>query len=253
MKVEVDHLETLWPPYRGHVLLRVAGESHGRVINSKIAVVAGHAALSLEVRKRPKYRHQGNETTTNDGTGSSTTAPWLSPFPTCLRLTVLLDAIPDDGPKPNSHQMEKFLMRVLGSSELSHVEGRPPASKHRGLLGEDIPEILVVENTAKVRSSSSVTCYLCISLLYIRCQELLALGWLEYEGGHSLPARWRSMKNVSRLPWKPSRQNLRQRLRLTCLLPKLLFVPWAINALLCIPLLRVAGMAGMAQTAGHLE
>lgn len=166
MKVEVDHLETLWPPYRGHVLLRVAGESHGRVINSKIAVVAGHAALSLEVRKRPKYKHQRNETTTKDGARSSITAPRLSHISTCLRLTVLLDAIPDDGPKPNSHQMEKFLMRVVGSLELSDVEGRPPASKHRGLLGEDIPEILVVENTAKVRSSSSVACSMCLCTLY---------------------------------------------------------------------------------------
>lgn len=158
MKVKVDQLESLWPTYRGHILLRAARESKGRISNANIAIIAGHIALSLEVHrlnttKKESQEHRYGEDVGPIGTAapSSPTTPRLPSFITCLRLTVLLDAVPHSAPKPNIHQMTKFLTRILEPSEMFEFDQDATDVTVKGQLGEDVPELLVVENKEKVR------------------------------------------------------------------------------------------------------
>lgn len=63
-----------------------------------------------------------------------------------------MDAVPDHAPKPSTTQMAKFLTRVLEPSELPDAaNGDGVAMERVGSLGESVPELLVVENTNKVR------------------------------------------------------------------------------------------------------
>lgn len=174
MKVEIDQLESLWPQYRGAILLRVAQQSRSRVSNSRIAVVAGHVALSLEVHSA----NSNDNRKTCEAPAVATDAlppPPPSPPPVQtprLHLTVLLDVIPDDAERPTVQQMARFLSRVLEPSEemgdgagtgevgggtLQHVDegGLGDIRGQRGEtpLGEDVPELLVVENNERVRRS----------------------------------------------------------------------------------------------------
>lgn len=178
MSVALNHLESLWPPYRGAVLLGAAQESQGRVSNACIAVAAGHVALTLEVHSaaaatitsRPFDDHQPG-----DASIAGTSLPLASLSAGCppssspaLRLTVLLDAVPDGAAKPGAHQMAKFLTKVLGraseGSEDKGEEAEPPdrsagcdnvggavlPAHDEGLLGDDVPEMLVVGHTGQV-------------------------------------------------------------------------------------------------------
>ena len=120
MTVALDQLESLWPPYRGAVLLGVARESQGRVSNARVAVVAGHVALSLEVKSPAATKGtRGNHQPADIAPAASTSPPVdhgprsLRPLSRAVRLTVLLDAVPDSAPKSGRHQMARFLTKVL--------------------------------------------------------------------------------------------------------------------------------------------
>ncbi|CAN0144334.1 unnamed protein product, partial [Laminaria digitata] len=123
MNVALDQLESLWPPYRGAVLLGAARESQGRASNARVAVVAGHVALSLDVNTPASTRGaRGDHQPADTGTAASVPPPFddgprSSPSPSpALRLTVLLDAVPDSAPKPGTHQMARFLTKVLSQA-----------------------------------------------------------------------------------------------------------------------------------------
>lgn len=181
MGISLDQLDSIWPPYRGAVLLGAARDSQGRVSNEKVAVAAGHVALSLKVHScapatRPSQNSNGYhpddtaaaappEEEKVPGPGSSPAD--LPPTPRddpVLHLTVLLDAVPDCAPKPGTQRMARFLTRVMqvGSSSPSPAAGDAdvsgahgaiiPAMTHRGggLLGETLPDMLVVEHTDRV-------------------------------------------------------------------------------------------------------
>ncbi|CAN0342642.1 unnamed protein product, partial [Ectocarpus sp. 8 AP-2014] len=140
MHVGLDQLESLWPPYRGAVLLGAARESQGRACNTGVAVTAGHVALSLDVHPASPTpgaattraaagstntegnHHAGdgllssaNTETTPVGadTYASALAGPVGPSPPPFRLTVLLDAVPACAPTPGTHQMARFLTKVL--------------------------------------------------------------------------------------------------------------------------------------------
>lgn len=176
MDVGLDPLESLWPPYRGSVLLGAAQESQGRVRNAAIAVTAGHVAISLDV---PPARAATATTSTGGGTrrgaGDGHQLPGGEPEPAPapaaeaddgtttpppVRLTVLLDAVPASAPKPGTRQLARFLTRVLGRSASEESEqrddgrgGARPARRDRAFLGVDVPEMLVVEHTDAVSAS----------------------------------------------------------------------------------------------------
>lgn len=170
MDVALDPLESLWPPYRGAVLLGAARESQGRICNAGVAVTAGHVAISLDVRPdRSTWTgstvggHGGDEGTRQqggDGTPEKSVAAAGVDVATSLpslRLTVLLDAVPASAPKPGTQQLARFLTKVLGRSAVGVVHGDDRggssgfAGRGRGLLGVDVPEMLVVEHMDEVR------------------------------------------------------------------------------------------------------
>lgn len=178
MHVALDQLESLWPPYRGAVLLGAARESQGRACNTGVAVTAGHVALSLDVypaspgaattraaagsTNTEGNRHAGdgvlssaNTETTSAGadTYASALAGPVGPSPPPLRLTVLLDAVPASAPTPGTHQMARFLTKVLARKAPLGADGAAAGSARKGkrLLGEDVPEMLVVEHLDEVR------------------------------------------------------------------------------------------------------
>lgn len=191
MTIELDHLEELWPPHRGAVLLGAARESQGRFSNAFLAVTAGHVALSIDVHSEPARTSkacdseqkldgdiappQGDIAAENDA-GTSPEAQVDSCPSVALHLTVLLDAVPDGAAaSPGSHQMARFLTKVLsqGSSSQEHnsswrysQEQNSTPGDHSAApltrdeeegaavrnLGEDIPEMLVVEHADEVRS-----------------------------------------------------------------------------------------------------
>lgn len=179
MNVALDQLESLWPPYRGAVLLGVARESQGRVSNARVVVVAGHVALSLEVKSPAATRGTRGNHQPADLALAALTSPPVDHGPCsvwspsrALRLTVLLDAVPDSAPKPGRHQMARFLTKVLsqapeeaGGAKKEQEDGMASGSRpggegfvaaaalprrEEGLLGRDVPEMLVVEHTDEV-------------------------------------------------------------------------------------------------------
>ncbi|CAM9977627.1 unnamed protein product [Ectocarpus sp. 12 AP-2014] len=186
MHVALDQLESLWPPYRGAVLLGAARESQGRACNTGVAVTAGHVALSLDVNPASSdaaattraaagstntegNHHTGdgalssaNEETTSVGadTYASALADPVGPSPPPLRLTVLLDAVPATAPTPGTHQMARFLTKVLARKAPLGADGASAGSARKGerLLGEDVPEMLVVEHLDEVVCSEFVRC-----------------------------------------------------------------------------------------------
>lgn len=181
MGISVDQLESLWPPYRGSILLGTARESQGCVKNTFVALTAGHVALSLEVNPTTDHGDVG------DGASSmlakvKTTGVDYAPLDQiseslehnaiprtsrpALRLTVLLDAVPDGAPKPGIHQVTKFLTKVLSASEAGAMDenfsstSKDPFGTKTDLpgfdenaLGEDVPEILVVKHEEDVSSN----------------------------------------------------------------------------------------------------
>lgn len=180
MHVALDQLESLWPPYRGAVLLGASRESQGRARNTGVAVTAGHVALSLNVY--PASSSSG-AATTRDAAGSSNeegnrqagdgelasantetppagaddyasaSAGPVGRSPPPLRLTVLLDAVPASAPTPRTHQMARFLTKVLARRAPLDAGCATAGSARKGerLLGEDVPEMLVVEHLDEVR------------------------------------------------------------------------------------------------------
>ncbi|CAM9439592.1 unnamed protein product [Ectocarpus sp. 8 AP-2014] len=187
MHVGLDQLETLWPPYRGAVLLGAARESQGRACNTGVAVSAGHVALSLDVHPASPTpgaattraaagssntegnHHAGdgvlssaNTETTPAGADiyASALAGPVGPSPPPLRLTVLLDAVPACAPTPGTHQMARFLTKVLARKAPQGADGAAAGSARKGerLLGEDVPEMLVVEHLDEVVCSEFVRC-----------------------------------------------------------------------------------------------
>lgn len=183
MNVALDQLESLWPPYRGAVLLGAARESQGRVSNARVVVVAGHVALSLEVDSPAETRGtRGDHQPAFIATAASTSPAVdhgprsLRSLSPALRLTVLLDAVPDSAPKPRTHQMARFLTKVLsqapeeaGGGNKEREDGMASGSRpggggfvaaavlpgcEEGLLGRDVPEMLVVEHTDEVRTTA---------------------------------------------------------------------------------------------------
>lgn len=181
MGISVDQLESLWPPYRGSILLGTARESQGRVKNTCVALTAGHVALSLEVHPTTDHGDVEDEASSmlakvkTTGIDSVPVAQILgsvehnaSPRTSrpALRLTVLLDAVPDGAPKPGIHQVTKFLTKVLAASEAGAMDekfssaSRDPFASDTDLpgfdenaLGEDVPEILVVKHEEDVSSN----------------------------------------------------------------------------------------------------
>lgn len=167
MEVALDPLESIWPPYRGAVLLGAARESEGRICNAGIAVTAGHVAISLDVH--PDERSAAptaSSHSSNTGTrrrGDDTPAPQAvaagidgAMSPPSLRLTVLLDAVPASAPRPGTQQLARFLTKVLGRSALEVAQGGDRggdglARPGGGLLGADVPEMLVLEHVDEVR------------------------------------------------------------------------------------------------------
>lgn len=198
MTVELDQLESLWPAYRGAFLLRVAQQSQGQVSNARVAVTAGHVALSLEVHRA---KPAGTGTRRSPGCSESPTAATLPPAaptvpsvppaePPPLRLTVLLDVVPDDAARPTTQQLARFLRRILEpatrvwSANTGDAGGVSGAGKQRGaegggghggtgsrrkhgegLLGEDVPELLVVENNERVSESHRRGCTIDLVLI----------------------------------------------------------------------------------------
>eukprot|EP00903_Cladosiphon_okamuranus_P018195 g16738.t1 len=183
MNIALDPLESLWPPYRGGILLGTARESQGRICNAGVAVTAGHVAISLDVHPdrrstasavaptaAPKasshsvdeaegIRQHGEDEPVPEGTEGYAGGP---ASPTTLRLTVLLDVVPASAPKPKTQQLARFLTKVLGRSAagaVPHADGRGGGGKARrgeGPLGADVPELLVVEHMDKVVCSEFV-------------------------------------------------------------------------------------------------
>lgn len=170
MNVALDQLESLWPPYRGSVLLGAARVSQGRICNAGIAVTAGHVAISLDVHPDRSTatavaptavgsqcgnvgtRQCGDDTPLSAGAAAGVDDA-MSPS---LRLTVLLDAVPGSAPKPGTQQLARFLTKLLGRSAVGmvHVDDRGGsrlARREGGLLGADVPEMLVVEHVDEVR------------------------------------------------------------------------------------------------------
>lgn len=199
MDVALDQLDSLWPPYRGSVLLGAARESQGRVRNTRVAVTAGHVALSLEVQP-PSAPAAGTTAGAARGAGSSretrrpivdglvlaeesaATAPTAATpthvdgrvcppatavseeqSPTSiLSLTVLLDAVPSSAPRLRTHQMARFLTKVLSRNAWPDAGNTTAAAaaaeltgQHKGVLGEAIPEMLVVEHHDAVSTCGS--------------------------------------------------------------------------------------------------
>lgn len=180
MGIALDQLDSIWPPYRGAVLLGAARDSQGRVSNEKVAVAAGHVALSLKVHSCAPATSQNSNGYHPDDTaaaeapeeekvpGPCSSPADLPPIPRddpVLHLTVLLDAVPDCAPKPGTQRMARFLTRVMqvgssppspagGDADVSGADGGAiiPAMTHRGggLLGETLPDMLVVEHTDRV-------------------------------------------------------------------------------------------------------
>lgn len=79
-------------------------------------------------------------------------------FSPSLRLTVLLDAVPASAPKPGTQQLARFLTKVLGRSASGYMVrddqgGSGLARREGGLLGADVPEMLVVEHKDEVREN----------------------------------------------------------------------------------------------------
>lgn len=184
MDVALDTLESLWPPYRGAVLLGAARESQGRISNAGIAATAGHVAISLDVHpdrstaaastaatapttgsSSSSSNEEGNRQRGDDTPGPAAAAAAAAGSndgamsPPSLRLTVLLDAVPGSAPKPGTQQLARFLTKVLGRSELGAAGGRGDVDRgggglrrrEGGLLGADVPEMLVVEHMDEVR------------------------------------------------------------------------------------------------------
>lgn len=176
MHVTLDQLESLWPPYRGTVLLGAARESQGRACNTGVAVTAGHVALSLNVYPAAGAATSAAAGSTNEegnrqaGDGVLASANTETPSagadayaselagpvggsPPPLRLTVLLDAVPASAPAPGNHQMARFLTKVLARKPPLDADGAAAGSARKGerLLGEDVPEMLVVEHLNEVR------------------------------------------------------------------------------------------------------
>lgn len=173
MDVALDPLESLWPPYRGAVLLGAARESQGRICNAGIAVTAGHVAIYLDVhpdRSTAAAAQAGSHS--NEGTrqrGDDAPVPAAAEeaaaaaagvegamSPPSLRLTVLLDAVPASAPKPGTRQLARFLTKVLGRSAWGGARGGDRrgsglSRREGGLLGADVPEMLVVEHMDEVR------------------------------------------------------------------------------------------------------
>ncbi|CAM9536309.1 unnamed protein product [Ectocarpus sp. 4 AP-2014] len=187
MHVTLDQLESLWPPYRGAVLLGAARESQGRACNTGVAVTAGHVALSLDVYPASSdaaatttraaagstntegNRHKGDGVLSSANAGTtpagadnyaSALADPVGPSPPPLRLTVLLDAVPASAPTPGTHQMARFLTKVLARKAPLGADGAAAGSARKGerLLGEDVPEMLVVEHLDEVVCSEFVRC-----------------------------------------------------------------------------------------------
>ena len=184
MNVALDQLESLWPSYRGAVLLGAARESQGRVSNARVAVVAGHVALSLEVNSPAASRGTGGTRDDHQPADigmATSTSPLVDhgprswrPLSPALRLTVLLDTVPDSAPKPGTRQMARFLTNVLSQApeeagggkeegEGGIASGSRPGGeslvsaaalprREEGQLGRDVPEMLVVEHTDEVRT-----------------------------------------------------------------------------------------------------
>lgn len=185
MYVALDQLDSLWPPHRGAVLLGAARESQGRVRNTGLAVTAGHVALSL--RAHPPSSAAGTTTAAEGGSSGGTQRPSAdgpelagatavaavtdvdggvrapatvsvgqSPTST-LSLTILLDAVPASAPTPGTHQMAKFLTKVLSRTagqDAGHSAAPPGLTgRRKGVLGEDLPEMLVVEHQDEVSVS----------------------------------------------------------------------------------------------------
>lgn len=181
MGISVDQLESLWPPYRGSILLGTARESQGRVKNARVALTAGHVALSLEVNPATDPGDDLDEASSmfakvkSTGVDSVPAAQISKPLEhntsprtsrPVLRLTVLLDAVPDGAPKPGIYQVTKFLTKVLAASEAGAVEEKFTSASSDAVatgtdfpgfdesaLGEDIPEILVVKHEEDVSSN----------------------------------------------------------------------------------------------------
>lgn len=183
--IELDHLESLWPPYRGSVLLGAARESQGRISNARVSSTAGHIALSLEVHPADADEGRGSTPPGHAVAEGQEFSPLdcarlsaYSPPASCL--TVLLDAVPDNAAKPGTHQMARFLTKVLEQQQQQQQqqevseESRGGAGRVTGYsaqsgnddifyggalpaheestLGEDIPEMLVVEHLNEVRT-----------------------------------------------------------------------------------------------------
>lgn len=101
----------------------------------------------------------------NDGTRSQPASLRAVTRASLLRLTVLLDAVPASAPKPGTQQMARFLTKVLGRNALEEdafggacgargardARGGGLARREVGLLGADVPEMLVVEHADEVR------------------------------------------------------------------------------------------------------
>lgn len=177
MDVALDPLESLWPPYRGALLLGAARESQGRICNAGVAATAGHVAISLDVHPdrstataaaaaptaaAGSSSHCGSdEGTRRRGDDEPLPAEAAAGVdgampPPSLRLTVLLDAVPASAPKPGTPQLARFLTNVLGRSAVGVVHGDDRgrsglARREGGLLGADVPEMLVVEHVDEVR------------------------------------------------------------------------------------------------------
>ncbi|CAM9644261.1 unnamed protein product, partial [Hapterophycus canaliculatus] len=181
MDVALDQLESIWPPYRGAVLLGAARESEGRVRNTLVTVTAGHIALSLEVKPTSAATTAATDAGSSRGThqpiadgpelaaaaaatdvegrvNPPATAVSAGQSPSSkLSLTVLLDAVPASAPTSGTHQMARFLTKVLSRSagqDAGNTAGAAATAELRGqrkgVLGEDLPEMLIVEHHDEV-------------------------------------------------------------------------------------------------------
>ncbi|CAM9900090.1 unnamed protein product [Scytosiphon promiscuus] len=204
MDIALDELESLWPPYRGAVLLSASWESEGRIRNTGVVVTAGHVALSLQVQppscpagtttaavtdagnsvetRRPSAGGPGLEEATasaaaaaagavaatasaaataaaaTDADGRVYPPPAISvgQSPTSTwSLTVLLDAVPSSAPIPGTRQLARFLTKVLSRDAWPGTGDAAAAAaestgKRKSALGEDLPDMLVVEHDDEV-------------------------------------------------------------------------------------------------------
>ncbi|CAM9263463.1 unnamed protein product [Choristocarpus tenellus] len=144
--VSLEKFESSWPPLRGSAILRTARQSKGRISQERIAVCAGHVALSLAVHSV--------KTDTEELTVGENSIPSFADIPV-YRLTVLLDSVPDSAPCPSAHQLAHFLRRILelsGNEEDDEVN----TSNSYGDLGDGIPELLVIENEDNVVLSAFI-------------------------------------------------------------------------------------------------